>query len=236
MPGRSTRGRGGPHLRGPASQSFIQETHVNGGTWDALVWQDESVEPEAWSDYVICEDADGIQAFQGFGFLAVGAQSGARSCEGLAVTAGGVDFAGTVPPPGSAYVHSSVPYDDGSDETSEPDDGWDVSIHGLAAPPGAEPFAAATCREVVSAVPSYRTATEPVAPVSKGTVDVACENDEHVMGGGSSILAPSGEAHLVDSYPVDRGDRKKVPDDAWRTTVANMDDDKTTVTGYAICF
>ncbi len=50
-----------------------------------------------------------------------------------------------------------------------------------------------------------------------------CPRGTHVVGGGQFVFSAPREATLVSSAPFDSGDRKRAPDDGWKSTVNNAE-------------
>ena len=71
----------------------------------------------------------------------------------------------------------------------------------------------------------------------RGSAKARCPRGMHVLGGGQDVFSAPREATLVTSTPFDNRDRKRAPDDGWKSTVDNFESNVTqnTLTVWAIC-
>ena len=131
------------------------------------------------------------------------------SCRGRNLIGGGFSIAPVL----VNEVSVSVPYD-GADPGSRPDDGW--TVHGFNDPSAIMGIVEvhATCvrdgdlsyPKKAASAPSMLTTRSPRA---------RCGRAGSVTGGGGSV----GSGHIVESHPIDGGDRGQAPDDGWRSTL-----------------
>ncbi len=66
------------------------------------------------------------------------------------------------------------------------------------------------------------------------SIEAECSGKRHVVGGGLEVGFPSAAITFA-SFPIDAGDRDKVPDDGWRVGAQSTTTQKQTLRAYAIC-
>ena len=66
-------------------------------------------------------------------------------------------------------------------------------------------------------------------------ITAKCPAHSHVTGGGADFVATAGAGKQLASYPVDGGDRDKVPDDGWRVQGRNLTAASIFLDAWAIC-
>lgn len=231
---------GGPRVAGPPRRTFILDSYPNGDLWQSLVFQPKALRDSRWSVRVVCPKHVYTQSFLNVGPLTIGVHSGTNECHSdWHVVGGGViqrgSHGGSGPDhiqPGDAYLNSSYPVDL-LDADSKPDDGWRIVVNVLDAGPASNLDVVASCDR--GPAPAYRQRSRTAPSGTSVRVTAPCRPRQHVLGGGAFVGGASSEAQIASSYPVDKGDRDKVPDDAWRVVVANRTGADKSVLVRAIC-
>jgi len=131
-----------------------------------------------------------------------------------------------------SWVNSSYPID-GDDVGDEPDDGWSSRVYDTVGGLGGF-YVHVVCVRDQQVRYVQR---DPIAIGSGASVRrrVACQNDEHVAGGGAKLSGPADEARLVSTFPYDDGDPGAVPDDGWQLKAYNLTGSEKMLTAYAVC-
>ena len=175
---------------------------------------------DAWA---ICAKRGGLRYRSATEDIAMNAGSSVNaSCGGRQLLGGGF----FVVPVLVTEASVSTPYD-GGDRGARRDDGW--TVHGFNhTAPSALVGAHAICSRAGAL--SYPRKTTPVTsnPTTRSP-RVRCKGGAHVTAGGGSV----GSGHIVESHPVDSGDRGRAPDDGWRATL--FAGTGVSTAAYAVC-
>jgi hypothetical protein len=182
------------------------------------------------ASYSICRKGGGLK------YVRKEIKDGASPIRGGKVSCGGkkwhVTAGAAFISPSESWTNSSWPYDS-NDRGSEPDDGWRAKVYDTAGGPGGFSMYAICSKEDKL---RYRDASSaPFAAGGAAMVPADCRGEEQVVGGGALVSGSTGEAHLIESAPFDRGDEGFVPDDRWRTTAYNRSGEAKTLRTFAIC-
>lgn len=89
---------------------------------------------------------------------------------------------------------------------------------------------------ICSSPKGFKTVTKATRIKSLGSksVEARCPRKRHVVGGGIEVASPSAAVAFA-SFPIDAGDKDKVPDDGWRVGAQSKTTQQQTLRAYAIC-
>jgi hypothetical protein len=228
---------GGASLTGSTASKFIETTlprdffgdadDVHDDSWDASGYGDDGKRLTAFG---ICKRGGKLRyRYKDVPDSPTGNRSAKVSCGGAGYHAVG---GGSLIAPTESWLNSSHPYD-GSDPNKRPDDGWTTKVFDPVGGIGGYVMEAICQRHGDLAYVRQRAGAVDAGDAASPTA--ACARKAHVLGGGLKLGGPANQARAAGSYPIDRGDDGKVPDDGWRAVGYNLAGEPKAVTSYAIC-
>lgn len=227
---------GGSNVSGrPSDPVLAGSTFQNGAPgWETNAWHDAGDSNRKVSSWAICtKKTSKVDVYQDLSDVQAGPApgigiSGCNTPE-QHIVGGGVE--GTGPATGWAIV-GSRPFDSDTDVDQEPDDEWLAILQRQAGAGPAEVAVRSVCME--GPTPSYVLKKKTTAD-GFVTLTAKCPNNKSVSGGGVYFGGFPDDAVATTSKPIDDGDKGKVPDDGWETTMYNFAVGAQSFDAYAIC-